>query len=80
MLYQKIGFAEFRWDYFAYGSDASARLCEVWNKPKQSLGGQEVNFSITYDRLPNFLFCTFSLELYLEYLSLEKSSEYHQKS
>jgi hypothetical protein len=20
MLYQKIGFAEFRWDYFAYGS------------------------------------------------------------
>jgi hypothetical protein len=37
MLYQKIGFAEFRWDYFAYGSDASARLCEVWNKPKQSL-------------------------------------------
>jgi hypothetical protein len=43
MLYQNIGFAEFRWDYFAYGSDASARLCEVWNKPKQSLVGSRIS-------------------------------------
>jgi hypothetical protein len=39
-------------------NDASIRLCEVWNKPKQSLGVQEVNFSITYDKLPkNYYLC-----------------------
>jgi hypothetical protein len=61
MLYQKIGFAEsFGITSPTARNDASARFCEAWNKPKQSLVGSNEIIRIRFKPCPtkNIYFIT----------------------